>query len=573
MITADTLLAVPLFAAIPEHERETIASHAGDIELQAGEWLLHEGESPSFFALLSGKLSVVKYFGDAEKEVTTFEPGDTFGEIPLLLNSSSLAGMRAIERSRVMRVDQADFRRLITSCNRFREQIVGMMATRISGLQQLGIDAPSVPVQIIGDQYDTVCHDIRGFLAGNQVPFTMVDPDDPTAAAKTSSGLNNGAYPILVFPDGSRLVAPTPREIAERIGLQTRATDKQPYDVVIVGAGPAGLAAGVYGASEGLRTLLIEREAPGGQAGSSSRIENYLGFPAGLSGDELSARAWQQAKRFGAQMLIARSVATIEPGVDGRAHCVVLDDGERVAARALILAMGVSWRKLNAPGLTEFSGRGVYYGAARPEALATRGKDIFLVGGGNSAGQAAMFFADYARRVSLLVRGASLSENMSQYLIDELATKSNVRVEPESEVVRAQGAAHLEAIVVRNRRTGALTTLETNSLFVLIGADADTGALPPAIVRDELGYICTGRDIRDLERYEHELWPLERDPYLLETSVPGIFAAGDIRHGSIKRVASSVGEGSMSIAFIHQFLRPSAEISSPPQVQATASRG
>jgi thioredoxin reductase (NADPH) len=554
MITAETLAAIPLFATVPHRERETIASHAADIELQAGEWLVHEGETASFFALLSGRLSVIKRVGDVERSINAYKPGDTFGEVPLLLNSSFLAGMRAVDPSRVARLDSTDFRRLISSCAMFRDQVVRQMAERISGLQKIGVGAPPLAVKIIGHHYDSAFHSACGFLTRNQIAFTVLDPDDPNPAIETPPGLNDGKYPILIFADGSRLVAPSSRNIAERLGLQTQAEGDQPYDVVIVGAGPAGLAAGVYGASEGLRTLLIEREAPGGQAGSSSRIENYLGFPAGLSGDELSNRAWQQAKRLGAQMLSARSVVAVEPsGADGPHH-VVLDGGERVAARALVLSTGVSWRKLDALGIAEFTGRGVYYGAARSEAFETRGKDVFLIGGGNSAGQAAMFFADYARRVSLLVRGSSLSTNMSKYLIDELSTKSNVIVELDSEVVSVRGKEHLEAIVVKNTRTNELRTYGTNSLFILIDADVESEALPSAIVRDALGYVCTGRDILDLEHYKHEYWPLKRDPYLLETSVPGVFAAGDMRHGSIKRVASSVGEGSMSIAFVHQYL-------------------
>ena len=406
-----------------------------------------------------------------------------------------------------------------------------------------------------------MCHDVRDFLTRNHVALNWLDPDDASTASRVPPGIDAGTYPVVVFGDGSHAVCPSYREIAERLGLQTAPAPGVIYDVVVIGAGPAGLAAGVYGASEGLRTLLIEREAPGGQAGSSSRIENYLGFPVGLSGDDLSTRAWQQAKRLGAEMLTAREVKTIEPGLDGAPHEVLLDGNERVAAKALVLAMGVAWHKLDADGLAELSGRGVYYGAARAEALATRGKDIYLIGGGNSAGQAAMFFANYAGNVTLLVRGESLTKSMSQYLIDQLATKANVHVTVESEVVAAHGTEHLESIIVVNRRTGERTTHETDALFILIGADAETEILPPELIRDARGYICTGRDVLDLQTEARHYWPLERDPYLLETSVPGIFSAGDVRHGSIKRVASGVGEGSMSIAFIHQYLDERAVLS------------
>jgi thioredoxin reductase (NADPH) len=554
MITAETLLAIPLLAPVPDHERATIAAHAADVRLQAGEWLLHEGEAPSFFGLLSGRIAVSKRVGETDRSITTYEAGEYFGEVPLLLNSAAVASLRALEPCRLLRLDGRDFRSLIVSCNHLREQIVRTMAARVLDLQHIAVDTPVPTITIVGSRYDVDCHDVRDFLARNHVAFNWLDPDDPAAAARIPPGAGEGTYPIVVFPDGSHLVAPSYRDIAERLGLQTVPAPDLVYDVIVVGAGPAGLAAGVYGASEGLRTLLIERDAPGGQAGSSSRIENYLGFPAGLSGDELSTRAWQQAKRFGADMLSAREVRGIEPGTNGAPHHVLLDGGERVAAQALVLATGVSWRKLDAEGISAFAGRGVYYGAALTEAIQTRGKDIYLIGGGNSAGQAAMFFANYARHVTLVVRADSLAKGMSQYLIDQLATKENVQVETDSRLAAAQGSAHLEAIVVENTRTGERRTYETDALFVLIGADAETSIFPSELVRDAQGYICTGRDVLDLETAAHQHWPLERDPYLLETSLPGIFAAGDVRHGSIKRVAAGVGEGSMSIAFIHQYL-------------------
>jgi len=552
MITAETLLDIPLLAAVPDHERASIAARAADVRLATGEWLIQEGEAPSFFALLTGRLAVSKRAGDVEVALNTYVPGSYFGEVPLLLNSTSVASLRALEPSRVMRLDAPDFRELIVSCERLREQIVRTMAARVGDLQRFSIETPVPKVTIVGHRYDLECHDVRDFFTRNHVPFIWRDPDDPATPSRLT----------LIFADGSQLVAPTYRVIADRLGLQTAPVAGKVYDVVIVGAGPAGLAAGVYGASEGLRTMLIEREAPGGQAGSSSRIENYLGFPAGVSGDDLSTRAWQQAKRFGAEMLSARVVVGLEAAEDG-AHRVRLDGGEYVAARAIVIATGVSWRKLEAEGIERFTGRGVYYGAARTEALATRGKDVYLVGGGNSAGQAAMFFANYARSVSLVVRAQSLTKSMSQYLIDQLATKGNVRVVPDSEVVAVDGTEHVEAIILANRRTDAQQTFATNALFVLIGADAETDIFPREIVRDARGYLCTGRDVLDLETQVQRRWRLERDPYLLETSVPGIFAAGDVRHGSIKRVASAVGEGSMSIAFTHRYLEEVVSVAAP----------
>ncbi|HEY0798629.1 MAG TPA: FAD-dependent oxidoreductase, partial [Candidatus Baltobacteraceae bacterium] len=553
MINAETLLEIPLLAGVPPRERAEIAARAADVRLRAGDWLLHEGETPSFFALLSGQIAVSKRSGDADLSVTTYYPGDYFGEVPLLLNSPAIASLRAEEPSRLLRLDAPDFRELITSCDKLREKIVGTMVTRVTHLQQFA-QAPLPTVTIIGDRYGSECHDVRDFLARNHVAFRWLEPGDPKIGIRFPAVEVGDVFPVVVFPNGSYLADPSFREIANALGLQTAPVAEQVYDVIIIGAGPAGLAAGVYGASEGLRTLLIERSAPGGQAGSSSRIENYLGFPAGLSGDELSIRAWQQAKRFGAEMLSARDVLGIVPGEDGAPHQVLLDGGERIASKTLVLATGVAWRKLEAEGIEGLTGRGVYYGAARTEAQATRGNEVFLVGGGNSAGQAAMFFSNYAARVTLLVRGESLSKSMSQYLIDELDTKANIFVEVESEVVTAHGTNHLEAIVLRNVRTDDRRRCETNVLFVLIGADAETGIFPEELIRDARGYVCTGRDVLDLSSAAHRPWPLERDPYLLETSIPGIFAAGDVRHGSIKRVAAGVGEGSMSVAFIHQYL-------------------
>jgi thioredoxin reductase (NADPH) len=553
MITADLLSTVPLFANVPDSERETIAARAADLQFQKGDYLVMEGETPSFFVLLSGRVTVLKRVGLNDRALTSFEAGSFFGEVPLLLGSKALATLRAETPVRVMRLDQQDFREIIVGCRRLNAEVMKIMADRLGRVQQFVVDTPVPMVKIVGHQSDVTCHDMRDFLSRNHVTYSWFDVDQPDPAEPLPAdapSCDNGV--VVMLPDGKSLVAPTFRQIAEQLNLNT-APQREMYDVVIVGGGVAGLASAVYGASEGLCTLLVERVAPGGQAGTSSRIENYLGFPTGLSGDELSTLAERQAERLGAELVVARSVESIDPGED-TVHRLVLDGGTRIAAESIVIATGVSWRQLTVRGFDRFVSRGIFSGAASTEARTTRGKDVYLVGGGNSAGQAALLVAGYARSVTLVIRGHRLEETMSQYLIDQLRARSNIQVEADTEVVEARGDEHLEEIVIEQHRQGTQEVRSTRALFVFIGANAETAWLPSAVIRDELGYVCTGRDLLDLGLTRGERWPLTRDPYLLETSVPGVFAVGDVRHGSIKRCASAVGEGSMAIAFIHQYL-------------------
>jgi thioredoxin reductase (NADPH) len=575
MITAELLKRIPLFAGIPDDERASLASRAADVRINADEWLILEGQTPSFFALLEGKLAVHKMIGGRDQQLTIYGPGDYFGEVPLLLASPAVASVLALETSRVARLDRGDFHDLITHCRVLNGEIMKTMARRLGVLQQLVIDTPMSDVTLIGRQLDVACLELREFLARNHVNFAWRDLDDPDGVSRlvhdeivasaddAATAFAGTTLPLVILGDGRRLESPSFRELADALGLQT-VPRHDSYDVVIVGGGPAGLAAAVYGASEGLRTVLVERTACGGQAGTSSRIENYLGFPGGLSGDDLSSRARQQALKFQAELLVARSVTAIEPGdplsPDSYCHTVVLDDGSRLTTKAVILASGVQWRRLDTPGVNRLTGHGVYYGAAATEAFAVRGCRVHLIGGGNSAGQAAMRFSDYAESVTMLVRGPSLAASMSDYLIQQLATKANVTIETHAEVIAVEGSSRLEAIQVATGPSRRRERRESDALFVFIGARAETSWLPPTLMRDQWGYVCTGRDVMDLlaER-EAGTWPLERDPYLLETSIPGIFSAGDVRHGSIKRVASSVGEGSMAIAFVHQYLAETRE--------------
>ncbi|HZB10541.1 MAG TPA: NAD(P)/FAD-dependent oxidoreductase, partial [Rubrobacter sp.] len=357
--------------------------------------------------------------------------------------------------------------------------------------------------------------------------------------------------PLVVYEDGSYEEAPQNREIAEKIGLQTRA-GQQFYDLVIVGGGPSGLAAAVYGASEGLKTVLIEREAPGGQAGMSSRIENYLGFPAGLSGGDLARRAVDQAKRFEVEILTPQEVSAVR--AEDPYRIVTLADGTEISCYALIITTGVSYRKLDVPGVDRLTGRGIYYGAAQTEALSCKGEDVFIVGGANSAGQAAMFFSKRARRVFILCRGSDLRKSMSDYLVRQIEDRPSIEVLLDTNVVSVEGKEHLERITAKNTVTGETETTAAHSLFIFIGAAPKTEWLDGVVERDERGFILSGPDLMH-EGKRPKGWRPDRDPFLLETSVPGIFVAGDVRHGSVKRCASAVGEGSIAIQFVHQYLR------------------
>jgi len=546
MITVDDLRSVPLFSCLEDAQLRRIAEAAGDIHAHAGEWLAREGDAPAFHVLLSGAIEVSKIVAGSKHVLLHYIPGDYFGEIPILLGSAFIASMQAQTEVRVMKLDTVCFHNLIAGSNELASDILKTMTERIDALQRVSVETPLDVTVIVGHAADTVCYELRQFLSSNLINFRWLNPEDAGEASRIPECATKGPLPALVFADGSMLICPTRRELALKLGLQV--TPKHPvYDTVIIGGGPAGLAAAVYGASEGLKTLMIDTVAPGGQAGTSSRIENYLGFPTGISGSDLSRRGLEQAQRFGVEVVITCPAGRIEIG--DPLNTIHVCDNASIEARSIIIATGVSWRTLSVPGTEALLGKGLYYGAARTEALGVRAKSVYLIGGGNSAGQAAMFFADYAECVTLLIRANSIEAGMSQYLINQLGTKDNIRVRLNTHVVEVHGEDRLVAITVENTATKAREILETDSVFVFIGADAETGWLPDSIARDERGYILTGRDAQSAEQ-----WTQNRDPYLLETSCPGIFAAGDVRHSSIKRVASAVGEGSMAIAFIHQYL-------------------
>jgi thioredoxin reductase (NADPH) len=410
-------------------------------------------------------------------------------------------------------------------------------------------------IRVLGTRWSPRSYELRDFLARSHVPYQWIDVEgaanDPeTKILLDALGPDATDLPVVLFSDGTKLLHSAPAEVAQKVGFRTRA-ETSFYDMAIVGGGPAGLAAAVYGASEGLHTVMVEKEAPGGQAGMSSRIENYLGFPAGLSGGDLARRAVVQAKRFGVEILAPQEAVGVR--IEGPYRIIKLADGNEISCHALMIASGVQWRRLESPGVDRLQGAGVYYGGGSTEALSCKGEMVYVVGGANSAGQAAMNFAKYAERVVILVRGDSLSSTMSQYLIDQIKETPNIQLWTHASVSEVHGDTHLEEVSVLCTDTNKIERVPASAMFIFIGALPRTDWLAGTIERDERGFVLTGPDV--MQSGEHPKgWALERDPFLLETNVPGIFAVGDVRHGSVKRVASGVGEGSVAVQFIHQYL-------------------
>jgi thioredoxin reductase (NADPH) len=545
MLTPDELAAIPIFSTLSPVALADVARAAADIYLSAGEYAVYEGEPPALFVVLEGAIEVIKLVDGVERKLGMRLRHNLFGEIPLVYGAQFQAGFRASEPSRVVKVDARVYYDIAATSPELVKRMDELARERIGGLQKLAAEPHTAHVALLGTRWGAACLDLRRFLERNQISFSWLTVDDPNLTDHwPGPPPTENDCPTLRFADGTKLVRPQPREFAARLGLQTAPRFKD-YDTIIIGGGPAGLAAAVYGASEGLRTIVVEQEAPGGQAETSSRIENYLGFPSGISGSELASRALRQAKRLGAEILVARKIVRL----DAHGRRIVLDNDEVLQARTVIIASGVSWRRLNADGFDRLLGKGIFYGAARSEASIAQGLDVHLIGAGNSAGQAAMYFANHARTVTLIVRADSLEKSMSHYLIDQIRTKSNIRTALRSEVTAVYGDTHLTALDILDRGTNEVRREESGGLFVFIGADAETSWLPPEIALDPRGYILTGGDVVKAGR-----WNESRDPYLVETSVPGVFACGDVRFSPVKRVASAVGEGSIAIAFVHQYL-------------------
>jgi thioredoxin reductase (NADPH) len=558
VITADDVSRIAIFAELSEDDRAQLARAAADIVLAPGEFAAEQGSERALFGLIEGCIEAVQTVDGVERIVGRREPGDIFGEVPITLGTVFPVGFRACEESRVMRIEPRNYHSVASTAPDVALEVGRLAGHRMSGpggLQGLASDPVPPRAIVVGERTDAECTEVRHFLDRNQVVFEWLTSETPNLDERWA-----GPGPVPAPEDqpavrvigGKMVIRPKLRRLAELLGLGTE-PESATYDVVIVGAGPAGLAAGVYGASEGLSTIVVERAAPGGQAGTSSRIENYLGFPAGVSGDELAGRALQQARRLGAEILVTRTISRI----DADRHQLHLDGGDVLHGRTIVLACGVSWRNLDVPGFPELTGRGVYYGASPSDAAATHGQDVHVIGAGNSGGQAAMFFSNHARSVTIVCRGESLEKSMSSYLIRQLATRANVNVRVRSEIVAAHGDDALEEVEIVDHSSGKVEREASGGVYIFIGADAETGWLPPEIALDQRGFVLTGADVPTAE------WARERDPFLLETSVPGVFACGDVRSGPVKRVAAAVGEGSMAIAFIHQYLRDEQRAATP----------
>ena len=532
MISVAELTAIPLFADLPPDQLAFLSRAVEDIALVPGEFAVHEGDERALYVVVEGLVHLTKDINGVERVIGPRGPGELYGEVPVMLSMNMPASCVAVEPSRVLKVDVGTFFTLAGMAPQVVATVGALAQGRMEGLKEIAAETAAPDMVIVGPLLDPAVHQIRTFLGRNRISYETQN------APLTPDG------PVVQLADGTRLVGPSMREIALAGGLSV-VPARDAYDVVIIGGGPTGLTAAVNGAAEGLRTLVVEKFAPGGQAGTSTRIENYTGFPFGVSGDELASKALRQAKRLGAEIVVTRSVEALDPAT----HTLTLDGGTQVGAEVVLLTSGVEWRHVPIPDIERYVGKGVYYGAARSDSGVAHGTDVVIIGAGNSAGQAALFFSRHARSVTLVVRGESLAASMSQYLIDQISSNRHISVQTRSEVVGLHGAEALEQIDVVDRRTGDVERRDVEVLFVMIGADAVTAWLPDEVARDSHGYVLTGPYAR-----QSGPWSLEREPFALETTAPGVFAAGDVRSGSVKRVAAGVGEGGMAIAFVHQYL-------------------
>jgi thioredoxin reductase (NADPH) len=537
------------FPTLSEEQIAKLGRYAGapPKKFRAGEALFRAGDRDSkFYVVKSGKIDIVDVTGDQPKTIRVLGPGGFTGDVGHLTGSPKLVSAIAQSDCEVYEISETTLRQILNQDPQLSDLILQAFIARRQLMRESG---EFTGLRVIGSRYSRDTFRVRDFLAKNLVPFTWLDLEgDPTVNQVLQQfGVSEADTPIVACAHCLLLRNPSNRELAEAIGIR-RPVEHTVYDLAIVGSGPSGLAAAVYGASEGLSTIVLERMAPGGQAGSSMRIENYLGFPTGITGSELADRAVLQADKFGARISIPTPV--VDLSFDNRYSVLRLEDGDTVVAKCLLIASGAEYRRLGVEGCEEFEGRGVYYAATPNEAQMCRGSDVVLIGGGNSAGQAAVYLSQNVRKVFLLIRGDDLCKSMSSYLAHRIMNTPNIEILRCTVVTRMFGDGHLSSIEILNKTTGEKRTLQTAALFSFIGATPRTDWLPAEIEKDEKHFVRTGIDLAD-----SPYWNLKRQPFLLETSRPGVFAAGDVRSGSVKRVASAVGEGSMSVQFVHEFLK------------------
>jgi thioredoxin reductase (NADPH) len=539
-----------VFPKLTSAQVARVGAHGRRRVVKGGEVLLEIGESGRIFVVTAGSVETVRMVGDAEDIIVTHGVGSFTGEMSILSGRRGLARSRAREDGEVIEVDRPQLMALVQTDSELSDILMRAFILRRLELIAMGVS----DVILLGSRHSAGTLRIKEFLTRNGHPLTYVDLEQDADAQELLDRFHVGVadVPILICRGGNFLRNPTNEKIADCLGLNAPVDATQVRDAVIVGAGPAGLAAAVYGASEGLDVLVVESTAPGGQAGSSSRIENYLGFPMGISGQDLAGRAYSQAQKFGAQVTVARKARALL--CKRKPFSIELEDGTTVSARTIVVATGASYRKLNVPDLARFEGAGVYYGATPMEAQLCRGEDVIVVGGGNSAGQAAVFLAQTVRRVYMLVRGAGLAETMSRYLIRRIEQSPSIELRTRMEIVALEGGDRLEAVRWRNNQTMAVERRAVGHLFVMTGAEPATRWVADCVVLDDKGFIKTGTDL-SRDELTAAGWPRARAPHHLETSLPGVFAVGDVRSGNQKRVASAVGEGSTAIALVHQVLK------------------
>jgi len=527
-----------------------IAAHGRTRSVQPGEVLIEQGDtSVPFFVVITGEVEIVRPFGANETLVMVSGDGEFTGEVNMLSGRRSFFRVRATKLGKVIELDQQDMLGLVQTDAELSDILMRAFILRRVELIAAGVG----DIVLIGSTHSAGTLRIKEFLMRNGHPYSYIDLErDPDVQNLLDSfQISASEIPVLICRGELVLRSPSNQQIADCLGFNESIDQTQVRDLVVIGAGPSGLAAAVYGASEGLDVVVLETSSPGGQAGSSSKIENYLGFPTGISGQDLAGRAYLQAQKFGAKMLVARATRLV---YDHKPYVVEVENGARIPARTILIATGAQYRRLPLENLSRFEGAGVYYGATFVEAQLCGGEDVIVVGGGNSAGQAAVFLAQTTKNVQMLVRSASLAASMSRYLIRRIEESPNITVRPQTEIVALEGDNHLDSVIWRNGQTGQTEKHKIRHLFVMTGADPNTSWLNDCMMLDAKGFINTGPDLSS-ENLSAAGWSLSRQPYLLETSLAGVFAAGDVRAGSIKRVASAVGEGSTAISFVHKVLQ------------------